>query len=172
MTISLYDVSVKTSLQMLEASIALLQKAKEHFGEDKINELLNYQLTDDMLPLTFQIRSVRHHSLGSLEGMRAGEFSPPPPMDETDINGYLKHLEDARDELKSVSEEEVNALTGKPMFFRMSNKYEVPFLAENFAASFSIPNLMFHATTLYDMLRINGLPIGKVDFLGAMRVGH
>ena len=172
MTISLYDVSVKTSLQMLEVSIALLKKAKEHFGEDKINELLNYQLTDDMLPMTFQIRSIRHHSMGSLEGMREGESSPPAAMEETDINGYLKHLEDARDQLKAVSEEEVNGLAGKPMFFRIGDQYEVPFLTENFAASFSIPNLMFHATTLYDMLRINGLPIGKVDFLGSMRVGH
>lgn len=172
MTISLYDVSVKTSLQMLEASIALLKKAIEHFGEDKINELLSYRLADDMLPLSFQIRSVRHHSLGSLEGMQAGVFSPPPAMEDTDIQGYLKHLEEALDQLKAVSEEEVNKLAGKPMMFRMSNNFELPFLTENFAASFSIPNLMFHATTLYDMLRINGLPIGKIDFLGSMRVGH
>ena len=48
---------------------------------------------------------------------------------------------------------------------------EIPFTAENFVMSFSLPNLYFHAATLYDMLRIQGVPIGKTDFLGPMAMG-
>lgn len=172
MATTLYDISVKTSIQMLESSIGLMNKAKDHFGKEKANELLDYQLAADMLPLKFQVNSIRHHSLGSLEGMRRGEFNPPPSLPDMDFDAYLNYLNEALTELKAVDNNEVNSLEGKAMMFRMGEKFEMPFLAENFAASFSIPNLMFHVTTMYDMFRINGLEIGKIDFLGSPRVGH
>ena len=48
---------------------------------------------------------------------------------------------------------------------------ELPFTNENFVQSFSLPNFYFHATTAYDILRMKGVPIGKLDFLGAMKMG-
>jgi hypothetical protein len=44
------------------------------------------------------------------------------------------------------------------------------FTVENFILSFSLPNFYFHATTTYDMLRMAGVPLGKMDFLGELRV--
>jgi len=49
--------------------------------------------------------------------------------------------------------------------------YEIPFTAENFALSFSLPNFYFHTTTAYDILRMKGVPLGKRDFMGKMKVG-
>ena len=72
--------------------------------------------------------------------------------------------------LEAVDAEQVNALAGKQVFFRMGD-FEIPFSAENFVLSFSLPNLYFHATTAYDMARISGVQIGKMDYLGQMRVG-
>ncbi len=46
---------------------------------------------------------------------------------------------------------------------------EIPFTAENFVLSFSLPNFYFHATTAYDILRMKGVPLGKLDYLGQMR---
>jgi len=48
---------------------------------------------------------------------------------------------------------------------------QMPFTTENFVLSFSLPNLYFHATTAYDILRMKGVPLGKRDFLGQMRMG-
>lgn len=172
MSINLYDISAKTSIQILNAAIEVLKKAQTSFSEAECNALLGYQLKEDMLPMAFQINSVRHHSLGSIEGMQRGEFNPPPSLPEMDFADYVAMLQEALDQLKSLNEQEVNALADKPMFFRMGKDFEIPFLTQNFAMSFSIPNLMFHATTLYDMLRIKGLEIGKTDFLGQMRTGH
>ena len=62
------------------------------------------------------------------------------------------------------------SLAGKPMKFEMTN-VEIPFTAENFILSFSLPNFYFHATTIYGMLRMAGVPLGKMDFLGNMRMG-
>ena len=47
-----------------------------------------------------------------------------------------------------------------------------PFTTDNFLATFSKPNLYFHATTTYTVLRQLGTPLGKLDFLGNMKVGH
>ena len=48
---------------------------------------------------------------------------------------------------------------------------KIPFTAQNFALSFSLPNFYFHATTAYDILRMKGVKLGKMDFLGAMAAG-
>ena len=66
--------------------------------------------------------------------------------------------------------ETINALAGKTVIFKLGAN-EMPFTAENFALSFSLPNFYFHATTAYDILRMKGVEIGKMDFLGKMRIG-
>ena len=47
---------------------------------------------------------------------------------------------------------------------------KIPFTAEGFIQSFSLPNFYFHATTAYDILRSKGAPLGKRDFLGQMKI--
>ena len=65
----------------------------------------------------------------------------------------------------------INALAGKPMLFKMGET-EIPFTTSNFLLSFSLPNFFFHATTTYSILRMHGVPLGKMDYLAAMRVGN
>ena len=79
-------------------------------------------------------------------------------------------MSDAIAGLEALDAEQVNAMSGKEVFFRMGD-FEIPFTAENFVLSFSLPNLYFHATTAYDMARMSGVQIGKMDYLGQMRVG-
>ena len=122
-----------------------------------------------MLPFQFQVISVYHHSLGAIKGVREGVFSPPPSMPELDYTGLQGLVEDATTELQTVSREEIETLEGKAVKFKMGD-FEIPFTAENFILSFSLPNFYFHATTTYDMLRMAGVPLGKMDFLGEMRV--
>ena len=68
-----------------------------------------------------------------------------------------------------MTADEVNALQGKDMAFQMRD-FRIPFLAETFILSFSLPNFYFHAATTYDLLRMKGVPLGKRDFLGQMRI--
>ncbi len=88
---------------------------------------------------------------------------------QTDYAGLQQLVADARAALKAVTREEIEALEGKDMFFEFRD-VKLPFTAENFLMSFSIPNLQFHATTAYDLLRMKGVPIGKRDFTGPMRI--
>ena len=68
-----------------------------------------------------------------------------------------------------LSRQEVDALYGRDVTFQAGDM-KLPFTAENFLLSFSQPNLFFHATTAYDILRHKGVPLGKRDFLGPLRL--
>ena len=80
-----------------------------------------------------------------------------------------KTIADTRDALQALTPEAVNALEGKDMVFQFGER-TVPFTAENFIMSFSLPNFYFHATTAYDILRSNGVPLGKRNFTGQFRM--
>jgi len=171
MTPSLYDLSVASYLQTVDAVAGFLAKGLEHCtgcGADPA-KMVEARLAEDMLPLRFQIVSVAHHSLGAIEGMKSGVFAPPGRVATLDYAGLQKLMADTADGLRSLSREEVDALSGRDMVFQIGDR-KVPFTTDNFLLSFSLPNFYFHATTAYDLLRTNGVPLGKRDFLGRMRI--
>ncbi|MFV0280614.1 MAG: DUF1993 family protein [Rhodoblastus sp.] len=170
MAISLYDVSVAGFLQSLAGVAGFLEKGRTHFADKPggLEAIVQARLWEDMLPFRFQVISVVHHSQGAIEGVKKGAFSPR--MDgPDDYAGLEKLVADARTALKAVSREEIEALEGNKTFFEFRDA-KLPFTVENFLMSFSIPNLQFHATTAYDILRTKGAPLGKRDFTGPMRI--
>jgi len=169
--VSLYDCSVGAFVQTLGATVKILVMALTHFtdGPTDLTDIVATRLHEDMLPFWFQIVSVCHHSLGAIRGIQAGVFSPPAR--ETDLS--YQNLEDRVSEtlagLESLTAEEVNGLAANDMEFRFG-EIAIPFTAENFILSFSLPNFYFHATTAYDILRMKGVPLGKRDFLGKLKI--
>ena len=79
-------------------------------------------------------------------------------------------LVDVKTQLAAVDKDDINGLAGKQVIFKFGGN-DIPFTAENFVQSFALPNLQFHAATAYDILRAQGVPLGKADFLGRMRIG-
>lgn len=171
MAISLYDLSVTSYLQTLGAVAGFLEKGRAHLveaGRDP-EEIVETRLHADMFPFRFQIVSVAHHSRGAMEGARAGVFRPPPSL-ELDYAGLQGLVAEAQAALKALTPDEVNALEGRDMVFELGDR-KLPFPdVESFLMSFSLPNFYFHAATAYDILRQAGVPLGKRDFLGRMRL--
>jgi hypothetical protein len=171
MAISLYEVTVPSYLQTLTAISGVLDKGLAHAlaaGTDP-DTLVEARLCDDMLPLRFQVLSVRHHSLGALEGAMAGSFAPPSSPGPQDYAGLQALVAETRTALQALSPADVDALEGRDVVFAMRG-IEIPFTGEGFLLSFSFPNFYFHATTAYDILRSRGTPLGKRDFMGPMRL--
>lgn len=171
MATSLYDMSVASYLQTLGGVTNFLEKGA-HFAQENdldLNAIVETQLRPDMRPFRFQLVSVAHHSLGAIKGLQSGLFEPPPSLPDLDYAGLQSLVSDAARELEGFSREEIDALAGRHVLFKVSSM-EIPFTAENFVLSFSLPNFYFHATTAYDILRMKGVPLGKLDFLGQMRV--
>ncbi len=171
MPVTLYDATVPTYLQMLGAVEGLLAKAEASCSERDIApaDLIQARLAPDMAPFAYQVKSTVVHSTGAIHGVRAGVFSPdmnPPPVSLADLRQAVAR---AIEELESLTREDINGLEGRDMRFEMG-AMQLPFTAENFLLSFSLPNFYFHATTVYDILRAQGVPLGKRDFLGSMRL--
>ena len=172
MSFSLYDATVRTYQQILSSTYNFLNKGKTHFessGTDLV-EILDERLIEDMLPLKFQVLSVAHHSLGALKGVEDGEFGPPTVTD-LDYPQLIARVQEALSGVGNFSPQEVNGWLGKSVVFRMGGM-EIPFKAEGFLMSFSLPNFYFHASTTYDILRMKGVQIGKRDFLGQLQLNR
>jgi uncharacterized protein len=171
MAFSLYDATVPTYLQILGAVSGFLDKSLAHFKEKGIDpaEIVEARLAPDMLPFRFQIVLVAHHSRGAIEGAKSGASAPPAPKPDLDYAALQALVREAQNELSAVKPETVNALAGREVIFKVTDR-TLPFTAEDFFMSFSLPNFMFHATTAYDILRHKGAPLGKRDFLGKMRM--
>ena len=171
MPYSFYDLTVGSYVQIVEAATGILQKGADHFAAEGIDlaEVVETRLIPDMANFHFQVTSVTHHSLGAVNAFKSGEFRPPR-YDDCDYAALQAMTAATLDELKAQSREEIDALGDGKVVFKIGGN-EIPFTAENFALSFSLPNFYFHATTAYDILRMKGVPIGKRDFLGAMKAG-
>jgi hypothetical protein len=171
MPTSFYDLTVGTYVQIVEAATRFLQKGADHCAAAGIDldEIVETRLIADMANFHFQVTSLSHHSLGAVEAFASGEFRPPkyPACGYAELQAMTQNTLEA---LKSRSREEIDALEEGKVVFKIGGN-EIPFTARNFALSFSLPNFYFHATTAYDILRMKGVPIGKRDFMGAMKVG-
>lgn len=172
MSISFYDASVGSYQQVLGSVAGILAKGAEFAASTDMDpqKIVEAKLSDDMMPFHFQVVSVCHHSFGALQGMREGRFAPPSFKLDKDYAGLQALVADAQGGLAALAEDEVEALSDKSMVFAIGER-EMPFTNQNFLMSFSLPNFYFHATTTYDILRTLGAPLGKMDFLGQMKVG-
>jgi len=172
MATSLYDLSVASYLQTVGAVGGFMARAVKHCQEtgSDPDDFTGVRLFEDMARFHFQIRSVAHHSVGALEGVKSGTFQPPPaglqPIPFADLQAMIAQTDET---LRAYSPDEVNSWAGKEVAF-MAGEYRLPFTAENFILSFSLPNFHFHATTAYDILRMKGVPLGKRNYLGQMRM--
>ena len=171
MSIKINQASLETYKQILPAALQILNKAKAHFEETgtDLEDIVQARLYEDMAPFSFQVFSIVHHSVGALNALKSGEFGPPNMPENLDFAALHSLLEEAVNDLKNFSANEVDACSEQEVLFKMGS-IEWPFSSENFILSFSLPNFYFHVTTMYDMLRMRGVPVGKLDFIGKMQL--
>ena len=171
MSISLHDALVPSFRQVIGASLGLLDKAEAFCAEQSlaVDELIGHSLAPNMLSIPFQVKSIAGHSMGAIEGVRVGTYSPDMPPAITDFAGLKAILVKADAGLAALDPAELDGYLGRDMLFQLRDM-KMPFTVENFLLSFSQPNFYFHATMLYAILRNKGVPLGKRDFLGTPRL--
>jgi len=171
MSSSLYDISVASYLQTLGAVSGFLEKGLAHCREHKLDpeKIVEARIHPDMLPFRFQIHSVAHHSAGTMAALETGVFRPDRGAPDASYAALQAEIAAARASLEKLTPEAVNARAGADVVFEVGDR-KMPFTAEGFVLSFSLPNFHFHATTAYDILRGQGVAIGKRDYMGALRL--
>lgn len=169
--ISLYTATVPAFRQTVGAAKGFVAKGEAFAAEQGIDPatLVDARLFPDMLPLAYQVYSIANHSVGALAGVRAGVFSPHRGPFPDSFAALQALLAETAAELAAIDPAEVDGLMGRDMAFVIGER-RMPYLAEDFLLSFSLPNFYFHAATAYGILRAQGVPLGKRDYIGQPRV--
>lgn len=169
MSFSLYEATVPSMIQLLQAGQGWIEKAKDCGISPE--ELADARMAEDMLPFAYQIKSMVVHSVGAIDGVRSGSFSPDMNEPATELEQMRLNLGAAENTLRALSKGEIDSFVGGETRFVFERaKIDLPFASEEFLLSFSQPNFYFHATTAYGILRMKGLKVGKMDYMGALRM--
>jgi hypothetical protein len=170
MAFSLYAATVPSYLQILGTVSGLLSKAETFCSEKGLvpHDVIQARLAEDMLPFAYQVKSTAVHSLGAIQGVRRGVFSPDTTAPPDTFAGLKARIAETLTALEAIEVAEIDAFIGQDMRFAFGDRH-IDFTAEDFLLSFSQPNFYFHATTAYDILRWKGIPLGKRDFMGRLR---
>lgn len=168
MTLSMYQASVPVFARMMNNLAAILEKAAAHAEARKIDPavLLNSRLFPDMFALSRQVQVVSDTAKGCVA--RLAGLEPPKFEDnEASFPELIARLKKTIDFINSVSAEQIDRSEDKTITVPMRSG-PLTFAGMPYLLGFALPNFYFHLTTAYDILRHNGVEIGKMDYLGAV----
>jgi len=169
MTISMYQASIPVFLRALANLRHVLGKG-EAFAVDKGFEpelLLQQRLIVDMLPLVRQVQIAT--DMAKNGGFRLAGIDPPKfEDDETTFAQLYARIDRASALIGELTPGQVDGSEARAITLQMRTG-EMHFEGQAYLLDFVIPNLFFHCTTTYALLREAGVPIGKMDFMGPPR---
>jgi uncharacterized protein len=166
MTFSIYQASIPVYTRRLEALSAILDKAAAYASQRKIDPavLIQARLYPDMLPLARQVQISCGHALRGAARLSGAE--PVSIEQKTDSFDDLKAvIAKTVEVLRGVDAKEMEGMEDRDITFPVGDR-KMTLTGADYLLHFSMPNFYFHVTTAYDILRHNGLEIGKDDFLG------
>ena len=168
MALSLYDASIPVYLQMLRNLSAIMDKAEAQGGD--LAAYMEARLAPDMHPFSRQIQMVSDAAKGGAARL-AGVAPPSMPDTETTWAELKERLAKTIDFVSSIKPEQVNGDENRTVELPLPGR-TMTFTAKDFLFNFGLPNFFFHVTTAYGLLRKQGVPLGKMDFLaGAQQAG-
>jgi hypothetical protein len=167
MTISMYSASVPVFVRALDNLAHVLKKGEAHALAKKVPEpdaLLQQRLIFDMLPLVKQVQiacDMAARGAARLAGVEPQSFED----NEKTFADLYARIERASAYIRSFRPEQIDGSEDRPIHLKMRNG-EMDFTGIEYLQQFTLPNLFFHCTTAYDILRVAGADIGKSDFVG------
>jgi hypothetical protein len=166
--LSLYDVTVPVFIRSLENLDRILEKGAAHFTDAgrAEGELAGVRLIEDMHPLTAQIQRASDTAKGVVTRIGGAE-NVAMADDEQTIADLRTRIAKTIEVLKSARPEAFDGKEEAMVEIKTPNRSLV-FTGKSYVLDFAVPNFFFHVTTAYALLRKEGVPIGKMDYLGAV----
>jgi len=163
----MYTLSVDAFATTLGALSRILDKAAEHAAQRKFDAavLVNARLAPDMYPLARQVQIACDFAKNSA-GRLAGEEPPRMEDRESSIDELKARIAKTLDYLKSLRAAAFAGSEDRDLKVPLPNGAALEFKGLGFLKDWALPNFYFHVVTAYDILRHNGVEIGKRDYLG------
>lgn len=166
MSISMYQASVPVFIRMLRNLRAILEKGAAHAEARKFDAtvLPNARLAPDMLALPRQIYIATDTAKGC--AARLAGIDPPKYEDvESTVPELTARIDKTVVFLKSVTPAQIDGSEERDITLKFPNN-TFQFKGLQYLTHFALPNFFFHVTTAYNILRHNGVDLGKPDFIG------
>jgi hypothetical protein len=169
MSVSFYDASIPTLLLGLSNLEAVIGKASEHAEREKIDgaAFLSARLYPDMFPLSRQIQIASDQSKGGAARL-AGVEPPKFPDTESSFAELKARVAQTAAFLRSLEARQFEGAGERAVLIKLPQRTLSFPNGWNYLLSYVLPNFYFHSATAYDILRHNGVKLGKGDFLGAV----
>lgn len=164
MTISMYQASTPLFVHMFANMNRWLDIAVDKKGAAGAEELLGARLAPDMHPLLNQFQLASDTSKGAVARL-AGVAPPSMPDTEKTLAEIRQRIAKTVDFIKSVPASAIDGSEEKQVVLKTPGG-DLPFTGLGYLSGFVIPNFYFHSTVAYTILRSQGLPLGKLDYLG------
>ncbi|TVY30179.1 hypothetical protein LHYA1_G001089 [Lachnellula hyalina] len=161
--LSLYSITIPPFLKQLRMLLAILEKGKAHSAGNEA-KILESRLIEDMRPLVFQIQRASDSAKGV--AVRVGKVEPESWPDNEETFPELEvRLKKTIAFLEKVDPKSMDGMEDQEVVMQTGSG-ERRFSATDYVLSYAIPNFYFHSVTAYGLLRKEGVPVGKKDFLG------
>ena len=163
---SMYQSSVPICVRTLTNLAAILEKATAHAEARKIDPaaLLTARLFPDMLPFTKQIQLATDSASGGVARL-AGTEILAIEHDETSLAALVARVRRTIQFLESIKPEQIDGSEDKTVSWQSRSSAKT-MLGQPYLMNHILPNVFFHVTTAYNILRHNGVELGKMDYLG------
>ena len=166
-TISMHQASVPVFIRELQNLAHVLRKGEAHAKTLDITPevLLQTRLIPDMLPLVRQVQiatDMAKNGAFRLAGVEPPRFAD----DETTLDQLFERIDRAITHLRDITEAQVDGSEARPITLTMRDDTKLHFDGRGYLLGFVLPNLYFHVSMAYAILRQAGVTLGKNDFLG------
>jgi hypothetical protein len=164
----MYSMSVPVFVKTLGSLSVILDKAGAHAEAKKIDPsvLLGARLFPDMFPLTKQVQVACDFAKGSVARL-AGQEPPKYDDNEASIADLKARIARTVEYIEGFTESQFANSEAREVTLKIRDK-ELVYKGLPYLAHIALPNFFFHATTAYDILRHNGVELGKRDFIGTV----
>jgi len=166
---ALYDVTIPAYIRGLKNLSAMLDKGKAFASEQglELSCLLDARLIDDMAPLTRQVQMVT--DTAKFVAVRVGQMENEPWADnETSYDDVQARVAKAIAFLDKAAPEGFDGREEAKVVLTTPSG-DIPFTGSTYVYGFAVPNFYFHLSMAYALLRMKGVSVGKLDFLGSIR---
>ena len=171
MTIAISQLFKSSTAQSFRALVTMLEKAKAHAAEAGAEDAayLENRLYPDMHPMKWQVQMITEFALrgaARLSGVAADDL-PGLPMESDNFDALIARVKQSAEDISKADDALLDAAHDKPISIPAGPDDVIEFNGNSYVTSFFLPNLHFHVTTTYALLRAQGVKIGKRDYMGA-----
>jgi len=161
---TLYEITVPVMVSSLKTLSTLVEMGATHVGPEKISTILEAKLIDDMGDFIYQIQRISDNAKGTIVRLGFAETVAWEDNEKT-LADVQERLKKTIDFLEAIKPKTVEGEDDVEVVLKTRSQ-DIKFTAKDYVLKWALPNFYFHFVTAYGLLRKEGVPVGKIDYLG------